>query len=63
MPAVLNAANEEAVKLFLNDKIRFHEIRIIIERVMKKHEPSDGGLDHYLDAINWAKEQVRAYLC
>jgi 1-deoxy-D-xylulose-5-phosphate reductoisomerase len=63
MPAVLNAANEEAVKLFLNDKIRFHEIPLIIERVMKKHKPSTGGLYHYLRAIDWAKEQVRVHLC
>lgn len=63
MPAVLNAANEEAVELFLHDKIRFHEIPLMIERVLKSHEPSDGGLDHYLQAISWAKEQVRAQLC
>jgi 1-deoxy-D-xylulose-5-phosphate reductoisomerase len=63
MPAVLNASNEEAVRLFLNDRIRFHEIPLILEKVMKKHEPSDGGLDHYLEAISWAKEQVRTQLC
>lgn len=63
MPAVLNASNEEAVKLFLHDRIRFHEIPLIIEKVMEKHEPSDGGLDHYLQAISWAKEQVRVQVC
>ncbi len=63
MPAVLNAANEEAVKLFLDDKIKFHEIPLIIERVMKKHKPSSGGLDHYMEAIIWAKEQTRAQSC
>jgi 1-deoxy-D-xylulose-5-phosphate reductoisomerase len=59
MPAVLNTANEEAVKLFLDDKLKFHEIPKIIERVMKKHQPLDGGLDRYLGAINWAREQAR----
>jgi 1-deoxy-D-xylulose-5-phosphate reductoisomerase len=34
-PAVLNAANEAAVKLFLNDKIEFLEIERIIEKEIK----------------------------
>jgi 1-deoxy-D-xylulose-5-phosphate reductoisomerase len=59
MPAVINTANEEAVKLFLNDRIKFHEIPRIIERVMAKHQPLDGGLEQYLGAIDWAREQVR----
>jgi len=59
MPAVINTVNEEAVKLFLNDMIKFHEIPRIIEKVMVKHQPLDGGLDQYLEAIEWAKEQVR----
>jgi 1-deoxy-D-xylulose-5-phosphate reductoisomerase len=33
--AVLNAANEAAVKLFLNDKIEFLEIERIIEKEIK----------------------------
>lgn len=37
MPCVMNAANEEAVKLFLEDKITFSEIPVIIEDVMGKH--------------------------
>lgn len=60
MPAVINSANEEAVKLFLDDSIKFHEIPKIIENIMVKHQPVDGDLNHYLDAINWAKEQVRS---
>jgi 1-deoxy-D-xylulose-5-phosphate reductoisomerase len=59
MPAVVNTANEEAVKLFLNDKLKFNEIPRIIENVMNKHKPMDGGLDRYLEAIDWAKEQVK----
>ena len=60
MPAVINTANEEAVKLFLNDEIKFREIPRIIEGVMIKHQSVDGGLERYLEAIEWAKEQVRA---
>jgi 1-deoxy-D-xylulose-5-phosphate reductoisomerase len=60
MPAVINTANEEAVKLFLDDKVKFHEIPRIIENVMVKHQPLDGDLNQYLQAIDWAKEQVRS---
>ena len=38
MPAVMNAANEVAVSLFLNEKISFIEIPRIIEKVMGKHQ-------------------------
>ncbi|MBS3886485.1 MAG: 1-deoxy-D-xylulose-5-phosphate reductoisomerase [Dethiobacter sp.] len=38
MPCVLNAANEEAVRLFLVGKASFLEIPRIIERVMNKHK-------------------------
>ncbi|WP_117160860.1 1-deoxy-D-xylulose-5-phosphate reductoisomerase [Paraliobacillus sp. X-1268] len=38
MPTVLNAANEIAVQLFLQDKITFLQIESIIERVMNEHE-------------------------
>ena len=38
MPTVFNAANEKAVSLFLNKKIRFLEIAEIIERCMDAHK-------------------------
>jgi 1-deoxy-D-xylulose-5-phosphate reductoisomerase len=38
MPCVLNAANEEAVKLFLEHKVGFLAIPRIIESVMNKHK-------------------------
>lgn len=37
-PAVLNAANEEAVRLFLGGKIGFLDITRIIESVLNKHK-------------------------
>ncbi|MGB0405341.1 MAG: 1-deoxy-D-xylulose-5-phosphate reductoisomerase [Fusobacterium sp.] len=37
MPTVLNAANEVAVELFLNEKIKFLEIYNIIEEAMDNH--------------------------
>jgi 1-deoxy-D-xylulose-5-phosphate reductoisomerase len=63
MPAVLNAANEEAVKLFLDDKIEFREIPKIIEKTIDKHQPRDGDLECYLEATAWAKDQVRSLVC
>lgn len=38
MPTAMNAANEEAVKLFLNGKIKFLQIAEIIKEVMKNHK-------------------------
>jgi 1-deoxy-D-xylulose-5-phosphate reductoisomerase len=37
MPAVLNAANEEAVDLFLNNKIKFLEIPQLVKHAMENH--------------------------
>ena len=38
MPTVFNAANEKAVALFLQRKIRFLDIYTIIEEAMERHE-------------------------
>jgi len=38
-PAVLNAANEVAVELFLNEKIQFTSIPVIIEQALASHRP------------------------
>ena len=38
MPAVLNAANEEAVKLFLSERIKFLDISKIVEKEMLSHK-------------------------
>ena len=37
--AVLNAANNIAVKSFLNKEISFLQILEIVEKVLKKHKP------------------------
>ena len=37
MPALINSANEKAVELFLNRRIRFGEIPDIIEQQMQNH--------------------------
>lgn len=38
MPTVMNAANEVAVDLFLNEKIEFLQIEEIVEKAMAKHQ-------------------------
>lgn len=38
LPAAMNAANEEAVKAFLDEKIRLTDIPAVIERVMDAHQ-------------------------
>jgi len=42
MPAVLNAANEAAVSLFLSEKINFNRISSLIESVMQRITPDVG---------------------
>lgn len=39
MPCVMNAANEIAVSLFLQNKIKFLDIAEIVENAMKNHAP------------------------
>jgi len=59
LPAVFNAANETAVQLFLQRKIRFLQIEEIVERVMEAHriEPHP-DLDGVLGADRHAREAV-----
>lgn len=59
MPAVLNGANEEAVALFLQDKIRFLEIADVVESAMNNHKViSNPDVDNILSADKWAREYV-----
>jgi len=59
MPAVLNAANEVAVQLFLESRIRFTDIARIVRSAMDAHDviaaPSVGQI---LDADVWAREHT-----
>lgn len=60
MPAVLNAANEEAVSLFLNKKITFLDIPKIIEAVMDGHNViKKPSLDDILACDKQAREYVQ----
>ncbi|HVM33565.1 MAG TPA: 1-deoxy-D-xylulose-5-phosphate reductoisomerase [bacterium] len=58
-PAVLNAANEVAVDLFLKGKISFVQIPRMIAKVAGKHRPlTNPNLDAILKADRWAREEA-----
>jgi len=63
MPAVLNAANEEAVHSFLEGKIPFLAIEEWVERAMEQHEPiPDPTLEAVLEADKETRALVRSFL-
>ena len=64
MPAVMNGANEAAVKLFLEGKIGFCDIPRLIERVMLTHEVNTSPeLDDIIEVDRWAKRLVGEVVC
>ncbi|MFM7406706.1 MAG: 1-deoxy-D-xylulose-5-phosphate reductoisomerase [Cuspidothrix sp.] len=61
MPAVLNAANEQAVALFLDEKIGYLDIARCIEFVCDRHQndnKQNPSLDDILAADQWARQEV-----
>jgi 1-deoxy-D-xylulose-5-phosphate reductoisomerase len=57
--AVLNAANEVAVNLFLEERIAFGRIPVLVEEALAAHrrEPAD-SLERVLTADRWARDFV-----
>ncbi|MEA1986423.1 MAG: 1-deoxy-D-xylulose-5-phosphate reductoisomerase [Candidatus Marinimicrobia bacterium] len=59
-PVVLNVANEEAVYLFLEDKIKFTDIPKIVEEMLQKHNPiKNADIDIILDIEKEVGDFVR----
>jgi 1-deoxy-D-xylulose-5-phosphate reductoisomerase len=61
MPAVLNAANEQVVALFLAEKIHFLDIPRCIEWVCDRHQDdnrTNPTLNDILNADKWARQEV-----
>ena len=59
MPAVLNAANEQAVALFLEERIPFLAIPWVIETVCERHQSdlrADPSLEDVLAVDAWARQ-------
>lgn len=60
MPAVLNAANEVAVELFLKESIGFTQIGRVVEAVMSEHNTiKDPNLEDILGADDWGRSRAR----
>ncbi len=65
MPAVLNAANEQAVALFLEGRITFLDIPRVIEQTCSQFAVDNipnPGLEDILNADQWARATVREQL-
>jgi 1-deoxy-D-xylulose-5-phosphate reductoisomerase len=59
LPAVLNAANEVAVRAFLSGRIGFLEIARLIRKTMDEHIPQAAiGLEDVLEADRWGRERA-----
>ncbi|MEP0545911.1 MAG: 1-deoxy-D-xylulose-5-phosphate reductoisomerase [Rhodothermales bacterium] len=56
-PAVLNAANEAAVALFLDEQIGFADIPRLVEAALER---ADSGVPHSLDALEAVDAEARA---
>ncbi len=61
MPAVLNAANEVAVRAFLREEISFTRIAEVIREVMAEHSPTEPqDIQDVLRASAWAQQRAQA---
>ena len=58
MPAVMNAANEAAVGLFLQGKIGYLEIIRRVEMAMSAHTKMEPTFENILCADGWARMQA-----
>lgn len=62
MPAVLNAANEIAVEMFLDGRLHFTEIASLVQWVMEQHIPlKKYNLEGLLEVDFWARKVSKQY--
>lgn len=60
MPTVLNAADEIAVEMFLNNQIDFLDIPKIIFKTMRKHQVvKNPSIEDILEVDNWARNKAK----
>jgi 1-deoxy-D-xylulose-5-phosphate reductoisomerase len=60
MPAVFHGADTTAVKAFMDKKIKFTDIPVIIQNTMGAHEIiNDPDIDAILDSEKWAEEYAK----
>ena len=61
-PAVMNAANEEAVRVFMRGGVSFTGIHELVRRVMDRHKSLTVSLENILEADAWARRQAAEIL-
>ena len=62
-PGVFNAANEEAVAAFLDDRLGFLGIEDVVAAVLEEHTGvKDPDLDTVLTAEAWARDRARTHI-
>jgi 1-deoxy-D-xylulose-5-phosphate reductoisomerase len=63
LPAAMNAANEEAVHAFIDERISFSDIPYVIDAVMKGHRPDEArSLEAVLNADRNGRSAARAVI-
>ena len=63
MPAVLSAANEVAVRYFLEEKIGFLDIPRVLKTTMDAHTPSAvTSVSEALKADLWARREAERFI-
>ncbi len=64
MPAVLSAANEVAVKCFLDEKIGYVDVARVIKTTMDAHTPHPiKTIEDALKADLWARQEAERIIC
>jgi len=62
-PVVLNVANEQAVYLFIENKIKFTDIPKIVEKMLNRHDPiKNADIDAILDVENEVSNFVNSII-
>lgn len=62
-PCVINSANEQAVELFLDEKIKFLDIERLVYKALENHKNiSDYNLEDVLEYDKWAREFVLSHV-
>ena len=60
-PAVLSAADEVAIELFLSKQIKFTDISALVAQTMDRHDVvNKPSLEEIIEADAWARETVKA---
>lgn len=58
-PAVLNAANEEVVKAFIDGRVDFLGIAATVEAVLEAHDSTEPTLEAIIEQDSWARAEAR----